>query len=108
MTIYAEKMYRPNFNVDNKTFCLSLHYNGDNNYLFVNGKEVTKSKAKNSELIKHSMCLGNLSFDYYTKNKVKYTGLYGNVYNFSVDDSAITNDKKQDIHSYLMKKNNIV
>ena len=40
--IYAEKMYSPNFTVDNKIFCLSLHYNGDNSYLFVNGKEVTK------------------------------------------------------------------
>ena len=37
-TIYAEKMYSPNFTVDNKMFCLSLHYNGDNNDLFVNGK----------------------------------------------------------------------
>ena len=37
-TIYAEKIYLPNFTVDNKRFCLSLHYNGDNSYLFVNGK----------------------------------------------------------------------
>ena len=51
-------MYSPNFTVDNKIFCLSLHYNGDNSYLFVNGKEVTKFKAKNSELIKYRMCLG--------------------------------------------------
>ena len=46
-TIYAEKMYSPNFTVDNKTFSLSLHYNGDNSYLFVNGKKVTKFKAIN-------------------------------------------------------------
>ena len=44
-------------------FCLSLHYNGDNSYLFVNGKEVTKFKAKNSELIKYPIFLG-LSKDY--------------------------------------------
>ena len=31
--IYAEKMYSINFTVDNKNFCLSLHYNGDNSYL---------------------------------------------------------------------------
>ena len=74
----------------------------------MNGNEVTKFKAKNSELIKYSMCLGNLSYDYYVENKIKYTGLYGNVYDFSVDHSAITNDKIQDIHSYLMKKNNII
>ena len=100
-------MYRPNFTVDNKICCLSLHYNGDNGYLFVNGKEVTKFNAKNSELIMHSMCLGNLSFDYYIKNKIKYTGLYGNVFDLSVDYSAITNDNILDIHKYLMKKNNI-
>ena len=59
-TIYAEKMYSPNFTVDNNLFCLSLHYNGDNSYLFVNGKEVTKFKTKNPELTKYPMCLGGL------------------------------------------------
>ena len=49
-------MYSSNFTVNNKMFCLSLHYNGDNSYLFVNGKEVTKFKAKTSELIKYPMC----------------------------------------------------
>ena len=39
-------MYLPNFTVDNKTFCLSLLHNGDNSYLFVNGKQVTKLKPK--------------------------------------------------------------
>ena len=38
-------MYSPNVSAENKIFCLSLHYNGDNSYLFVNGKEVTKFKA---------------------------------------------------------------
>ena len=106
-TIYAENMYSPNFTVDNKTFCLSLHYNSDNSYLFVNGKQVINFKAKNSELIKYTMCLGDLSKDY-NKNSCKDTGLYGNVYDFSVDYSAITNDEIIDIHKYLMKKNNIV
>ena len=32
-------MYSTNFTVDNETFCLSLHYNGDNSYLFVNEKK---------------------------------------------------------------------
>ena len=38
-TIYAEKMYSTNFTVDNKKICFSLHYNGDNSFLFVNGKK---------------------------------------------------------------------
>ena len=37
-TIYAENMYSLNFTVDDKTFCLSLHCNGDNSYLLVNNK----------------------------------------------------------------------
>ena len=101
---YAEKMYSPNFTVDNKIFCLSLHYNNDNSYLFVNGTEVTRFKAKNPELIKYPMCLGGLS-KHYNKNSRKETGLYENVYDFSVDYSAISNDKIHDIHAYLMKKN---
>ena len=53
------------------------------------------------------MCLGGLSEDY-NKNSCKDTGLHGNVYDFSVDYSAIRNDEILDIHKYLMKKNNIV
>ena len=83
-----------------------MHYNSDNSYLFVNSKKVTKFKAKNFELIKYPMCLGGLSKDY-SKNCCKDTGLNGNVYEFSVDYSAITNDEILDIHKYLMKKNNI-
>ena len=46
-TIYAEKFYSINFTENNK-FCLSLHYNGANSYLFVNGTEIHKFKAKDS------------------------------------------------------------
>ena len=49
-TIYAEKMYSSNFTLDDKIFCLSLYYNSDNSYLFVNGIKVCKFKAKNSGL----------------------------------------------------------
>ena len=41
-------MYSPNVIVNNKTFCLSLHYNGDNGYLFVIGKQVIKFKSINT------------------------------------------------------------
>ena len=43
-------MFSPNFSAENEMFRLSLHYNGDNSYLFVNGKEVTKFKAGTSEI----------------------------------------------------------
>ena len=53
------------------------------------------------------MCLGGLSKDY-DANSGKDAGLYGNVYDFSVDYNAIANDKIVDIHNYLMKKNNVM
>ena len=34
-TLSAEKMYSINFTVTGKKFCLSLHYNGANNYLLL-------------------------------------------------------------------------
>ena len=36
----AEKLYSINFTVTKNKFSLSLHYNGTNNYLFVNGTEI--------------------------------------------------------------------
>ena len=43
-TLTAEKMYSINFTVTKKKFCLSLHYNGANSYLIVNGTEIYKFK----------------------------------------------------------------
>ena len=60
-TIYAEKMYQPNFSAENKTFCLSIHYNGDNSYLFVDGKEVTKFKVKDFKNKANQLALGSIS-----------------------------------------------
>ena len=57
----AKKMYSINFTKHNKKFCLSLHYNGTGSYLFVNGKEIHKFKAKYSEIAATLLCLGNIS-----------------------------------------------
>ena len=54
-------MYSINFTEKNKTFCLSLHYNGANSYLFVNGTEIHKFKANDSEIVASPLCLGNIS-----------------------------------------------
>ena len=51
-TLYAEKIYSQNFTAVNKKFVLSLHYNGDDSYLFVNGKQELKFKAKDDQLLK--------------------------------------------------------
>ena len=45
-TLTVENMYSFNFAKSNKKFCLSLHYNGLNSYLFVNGTEIYKFKTK--------------------------------------------------------------
>ena len=50
-TLTAEKMLSINFTVRKKKFCLSLHYNGANSYLFVNGRDIYKFKAKDSEIV---------------------------------------------------------
>ena len=57
-TLTAEKMYSINVIVTNKKFCLSLHYNGANSYLFVNGTEIYKFKAKDSEILETFQKIG--------------------------------------------------
>ena len=106
-TLTAEKMDSINFTVRKKKFYLSLDYNGVNSYLFVNGTEIYKFKAKDSEIVAIPLCLGNISKDWSTDN-MKKTGFNGYVYDFSVDYDATDVDDIVDIHKYLMKKNNIV
>ena len=57
-SLSAGKMYSINFTKVNTKFCLSLHYNGDDSYLFVNGKEIYKFKAKDSMIVPNNLCLG--------------------------------------------------
>ena len=84
-----------------------MHYNGANSYLFVNGSEIIKFKAKDSAVTAYPLCLGNISKDLSVGN-MKKTGLKGYVYDFSVDYDAIAVADILDIYKYLMKKNEIV
>ena len=70
-TLSAEKIYSINFTEHNKNFCLSLYYNGANSYLFVNGTEIIKLKAKNSEIVATPLCLGNILKDWSVDNLKK-------------------------------------
>ena len=109
-TIYAEKVYKHNFTEPNKKFVLSLHYNGDNGHLFVNGGEELMFKAKtfSNEIKGKIFCVGNLSSDWSSINSTK-TGLYGNVYDFAVDYNPVNSiGTIYDIHRYLTKKHGIV
>ena len=102
-TLTPEKIYSINFTAAKKKFCLSLHYNGANSYLFVNGIEIYKFKAKDCGIVVSPLCLGNISKDWSVDN-MKRTGLIGYVYDFSVDYDSIAIDDIKDIHRYLMKK----
>ena len=102
-SLTAEKMYPINFTVTSVQFCLSLHYNGGNSYLFVKGTEIYKFKVKDSEIVSSPLCLGNISKDWSTDN-MKKIGFNGYVYDFSVDYDATSVDDIKDIHKYLMKK----
>ena len=59
-TLTPEKLYSIKFTENNKKICLNLHYNGANSYLFVNGTEIHKFKAKDSEIVATPLCLGNI------------------------------------------------
>ena len=106
-TLYAEKNYWRNFIDPGKKFVLSLHYNGDNSYLFVNGRQELKFKAKTDQLVKEKLCIGNLS-DQWTVSESEKTGLYGNIYDFVVDYEQILGVKIiYDMHRYLIIKHDI-
>ena len=60
-TLYVENTYWRNFTDPGKKFIISLHYNGDESYLFVNGRQELKFKAKTDQLVKEKLCVGNLS-----------------------------------------------
>ena len=78
-----------------------------NSYLFVNGTEIIKLKAEDSEIVVTPLCLGNISKNWSVDN-MKRIGFNGYVYDFIVNYDAIAVDDILDIHKYLMKKNNVI
>ena len=106
-TIYAEKNFYRNFTDFGKKFVLILHCNGDNSYLFVNGRQELKFKAKKDQLVKEKLCIGNLS-DQWTTSESEKIGVYGKIYDFVVDYEQISGVKTiYDMHRYLIIKHNI-
>ena len=107
-TIYAEKIYYRNFTDPGKKFVLSLHYNGNNSYLYANGNQELKFKAKTDQLVKEKLCLGNLS-DQWTTSESEKTGLHGKIYDCVVGYEQIAGTTKiLDMHRYLINKHTIV
>ena len=74
----AEAQYSINFSRSNRKFCLSLHYNGSNSFLFINATKKYLIKAKNSEIKKYFLSLRNILKDF-TGNNMKKPGLNGYV-----------------------------
>ena len=57
-TLYVENKYFRNFTEPNVKFVLSLHYNGNDSYFFVNGRQELKFKCKTDQLVKEILCIG--------------------------------------------------
>ena len=91
----------------NDTTIYAYYDNGDDSYLFVNGRQELKFKYKTDQLVKEKLCIGNFS-DQWTTSESEKTGLYGNIYDFVVDYEQILGVKTiYDMHRYLMTKHNI-
>ena len=86
---------------------MSLHYNEANSCLSINGTDIYKFKAKDSEIAATSLCLGNILKDWLVDN-LKKTGLNGYVCDFSTDYDAIAVDDILDMHKYSMRKNSMI
>ena len=80
-----KKCFIETLRIQGKKFILSLHYNGNNSFLFVNGREELKFKTKTDQIINTNLCLGNLS-KYWGRDHSAKTSLYGNIYDFVADN----------------------
>ena len=79
-----------------------MHYNGNTSYLYVNGNQELKFKAKTDQLVKEKLCLGNLSDQWTTSESEK-------TYDFVVDYEQIAGTTKIiDMHRYLINKHSII
>ena len=68
-----------------------MHYNGANSYLFANGTDIIKFKAKNWNC--SNSIISRKHFKILNRNRnMKKTGLNGYIYNFNVDYDVIAVD----------------
>ena len=90
--IYAEKNFRTNFTDSGKKFILSLHYNGSNSYLFVNGYQELKFTEKNANIPKRTLNIDNLSSDWNSVDVPK-TSMFGDIFDVVVDYELVNSVK---------------
>ena len=87
-------------------FCLSLHYDSDNSYLFVTGKEIYKSKASNKNNFPSKFSQGSITNEFNSDN-LNEIYFRDNMFDFSIDYITIDKSYILNIHKYLMIKNDI-
>ena len=63
-SLTAEAEYFINFSRSERKFCSSLHYNGNNSFLFANATKINQFKATDSEIKRYPLYLGNISKDF--------------------------------------------
>ena len=80
---------------------------GANSYLFGNGKEIYKFKAKDSEIVRNILCLGNV-LKVFSADNMKETEFNGYVFDLSVDYEAVCVINLLYVNKYWMIKNEIV
>ena len=101
-TLTAEVKYPLNFTQSERRFVLSLHYNGSDRFLFVDATKIYQFDAKDLEIKKNSLRLGNIWKDF-TIDNMRKTRLKESVNFFSVDYRSINTDEILDIYRNLMK-----
>ena len=72
-----EKRISFNLSKANTKFCLSLHYNGDESYLYLDKTKIYKFKTKDN-ITWYNFCLGSVSQDF-TKDEQNEISLNGTV-----------------------------
>ena len=86
---------------------MSLHYNSDTSYLFVNGKETFNFKADNKNVnFPTQFCLGSIS-NGFSAAESREASLNRKVCDFSVDYNSIDKYDILNIHKHLMNRNYI-
>ena len=71
-TAFTAKIKYPiNFTKSGKRFVLSLHYNGNNSFLFDNATKIYQFETKDLEIKDYSLCLGNVLKDFAISNMEK-------------------------------------
>ena len=102
---HQKKKFSISFTKWNTKFYFSLHYNANNSYLFINGKEIFKIKADNKNVnFPTQFCLRSIS-NGFSATESREVSLNGNVYDFSGNYNSVVKCDILSIHNYLM--NNI-